>query len=476
MIIIYLIYLDEYILIYEKKQMRKKQLYCFILILFSNLLLADNSTNFNCLTINYDVENMKASMASGDYRKSKTLAGNNELVFEYDHQTPFIEYLDYATKLIALKKPLADLPCPINTATTAILKKQKSYPEKLKAKHLVAPFELTQTNNEKAILLIHGLTDSPYWLHDLAYDFYQQGYNVRTLLLPGHGTAPSDLLSVDYQEWQLAADYAINRTLADYKNVYLGGFSTGGALIFNHLFKQDKMNDKLKGLLMWSPASKAKSDIAWLAQYVNYLPFINWLDKDADTDFAKYESFSFNAAAQVNSLMNIMMDFTQDKKTHVHNIPLLVVASEHDQTIDTQATLALIAQWQKGKLGKNKSPDTLIYYGNKANAVQALPANIEVITPECKNELCQSISSIAHGAITNSPNNPYYGYDGYYRNCSHYLSDLAKYEQCKLSDEVVLSEIIELADQEEKLIQRLTFNPYYQQMMLTVSEFLIKTQ
>lgn len=58
---------------------------------------------------------------------------------------------------------------------------------------------------------------------------------------------------------------------------------------------------------MWSPASKAKSDLAWLAQYIDGIPFVDWLDLDADIDFAKYESFPYNAAAQVHSLMNLVV-------------------------------------------------------------------------------------------------------------------------------------------------------------------------
>ncbi|WP_303521811.1 alpha/beta hydrolase, partial [Staphylococcus pasteuri_A] len=165
-------------------------------------------------------------------------------------------YLDYAEKLIAQRNPRAMMACPISTQSYQLLAKQQQWIGKPKVIQLIAPFELRHGENNKAVLLIHGLTDSPYHFHDLALQFYQQGFDVRTLLLPGHGTAPSDLVKVKHQQWQQAADYAIQRTLKDYQEVYLGGFSTGGALILNHLIMEPNSAEQVQGVMLWSPASE----------------------------------------------------------------------------------------------------------------------------------------------------------------------------------------------------------------------------
>jgi len=50
------------------------------------------------------------------------------------------------------------------------------------------------------VLLLHGMTDSPYSLRKLADMFHAQGFYVLSLRLPGHGTIPAEL---DSMEWQV---------------------------------------------------------------------------------------------------------------------------------------------------------------------------------------------------------------------------------------------------------------------------------
>ena len=42
----------------------------------------------------------------------------------------------------------------------------------------------------RGILLIHGLSDSPYCMRHLAKCFQRNGFRVKAILLPGHGTQP----------------------------------------------------------------------------------------------------------------------------------------------------------------------------------------------------------------------------------------------------------------------------------------------
>ena len=446
--------------------------------------LPSSLSSVDCLSINQHTDKMLEYIDDGTFRYSNDVDEDN-LNFSFEAAIPYAEYITYASKNIALRKPLAELPCPLFTDTYKLIATQNNWAGITKVKHLVAPFELTQENNQKAILLIHGLTDSPYLFHDLAYFFYQQGFNVRTLLLPGHGTAPSDLIDVDYEDWQQAADYAINRTLADYEQVYLGGFSTGGALIFNHLMQQEYVSEKIKGLLMWSPASKAKSDIAWLARYIDYVPFMDWVDKDADIDFAKYESFPFNAGAQVHGLMENIVGEDARAENKFHNIPLWVAASEHDQTIATESTLELINHWHTGRQILNSDEElattlpassvetTLVYFGDISAAETKLSSTIKLISPSCEQEgICKEVLNVAHTATTNSPENPHYGNAGQYRNCGHYLADLERYQECKTTDELYMGELTEINLSKDKLIQRLTFNPYYQKMLSHIKVFI----
>ncbi|WP_259337931.1 carboxylesterase [Colwellia sp. RSH04] len=446
------------------------QLIIGFLMVTSPTLFAKQAT---CLDFSFEQKDIEQQIAAGKYRESHNPLADERIHFSFETNLSFDQYIQYSHQLIAAQNPRAELPCPIYTKTFNQLAVLNSWAKEPTIAQLVAPFELTQPDAKKAVLLIHGLTDSPYSFHDLAQFFYQQGFTVRTLLLPGHGTAPAQLQDVSYQEWQQAAKYGIERTLQDFEQVYLGGFSTGGALIFDYLMHQEVVDEKISGLLMWSPASKAKSDLAWLAKYVDYIPFVDWIDLSMDADFAKYESFPYNAGAQVHSLMSRIVGKDASSERKMHNIPLFVVASEHDQTIETQQTYVLINEWQQGKESYKDDPSRFVFYGNKASIPASLQESIQVINPQCEsNSLCKDIYNIAHTATTNSPDNPHYGINGQYRNCEHYIKDIARFSACKTSQEVIKGELTEENLTNANLLQRLTYNPHYQDMLKSLQQFI----
>ena len=428
----------------------------------------------DCLSIQDDYVSL---IESGKYRFANEVESESIASINFKKLANYQQYLESAYQVVVNNNPRANMPCPIVTETYQQLAKKNQWSKTPKISQLVAPFELTQNNNDKAILLIHGLTDSPFSFHDLSQFFYQQGFTVRTLLLPGHGVAPSELLQTDYEAWQQAATFAIDQTLNDYQQVYLGGLSTGGALICNYLMQQKQVDEKIKGLFMWSPASKAKSDLAWLAQYIDGIPFVDWLDLDADIDFAKYESFPYNAAAQVHSLMNLVVGEGANASRQMHDIPLFVVASEHDQTIDTAHTLQLVQQWQLSSPQEQMKKSVLIYYGDNNKLPSKLVDVMEVIVPECSAEsLCSEIFDVAHIATTNSPDNPHYGVNGQYRNCGHYVTDAQRYKACKHNKQVIKGEVTAMNLTRDLPMQRLTYNPYYQEMLEAMTTFLKTTK
>jgi esterase/lipase len=81
-----------------------------------------------------------------------------------------------------------------------------------------------------AVLLIHGFVGSPTEYADLGEHLAAQGYHVRLMRLPGHGTTPQDFARQTTATLLNAVrtEYAALRR--DYPSVAVGGFSMGGAL------------------------------------------------------------------------------------------------------------------------------------------------------------------------------------------------------------------------------------------------------
>jgi alpha-beta hydrolase superfamily lysophospholipase len=169
-----------------------------------------------------------------------------------------------------------------------------------------------------SVLLVHGLTDSPYSMRSLAETFAAQGFYVVALRLPGHGTTPSGLLDVSWEDWYgavvLAAKYAASRGGAG-KPFVAAGHSTGAALVTLYSLRalQDSSLPRPQQLYLVS-AAIGVSPFAVLTNILSALSFIpgleksNWLDVLPEYDPYKYNSFPVNAAKQIYKLTRVLQD------------------------------------------------------------------------------------------------------------------------------------------------------------------------
>jgi alpha-beta hydrolase superfamily lysophospholipase len=173
-------------------------------------------------------------------------------------------------------------------------------------------FELVPETVRGAVLLVHGLSDSPYSMRAVAELFRDQGFYVLALRLPGHGTVPAGLLHVRWEDWyaavELAAKYAAQRAGPDHP-FYAGGYSTGAAL--TTLYALRALNDESlpqpKRLVLISPAigiSKAAVLTKILAglSFIPYFEKSSWIDVLPEYDPYKYNSFPVNAGHQIYAL------------------------------------------------------------------------------------------------------------------------------------------------------------------------------
>ena len=428
----------------------------FLLFITSSSIYASET----CDNIISNVSGHQKLIDKGTFRSHFTRNKKIELNFDYNDQTPFSDYLTFAKKHIIQSNPRALIKC--ENYKTAMFNNLRSELE-ANVVNLIAPYELTHKDNNKVIVLIHGLTDTPYHFHDLSEKFYNMGFDVRTLLLPGHATTAHDLSKVSYKDWQLATRYIIENSKNEYSEVLLGGFSTGGALIFDYL-KNNQKDEKIKAALFWSLGSEAKSSSAKFTPYLNYVPFLTWVDKAADIDFAKYESFPMNAAAQFYNLSEHVTALLDVPLNAAFDIPFYAVSSDVDNTIKSETSYKLFSKWQQKS---NAKKSVLTRYN------QDLAKSLEgSVCYQSAN--CQNVIDISHTGITNSYNNPLYGLNSMYRNCGHYLTEASLYASCLKTDAFGENHEKNLRDFAtiNKTMARLTFNPHFDQMISDIKQFL----
>ncbi len=137
---------------------------------------------------------------------------------------------------------------------------------------------------EDVVVLLHGLSDSPYFMTAVARDFYDAGADVVIALLPGHGSIegmPAMRVPALYQAWIATAGetVAVARELAP--RVSIGGFSTGGLLsLYTALDRPQEVNG---GVFLFSAALDFPRGAKWpgYAAESFYPPFAWLADRSA---------------------------------------------------------------------------------------------------------------------------------------------------------------------------------------------------
>jgi len=103
---------------------------------------------------------------------------------------------------------------------------------------------------DKAVLLIHGITGTPSEMHYLAKAINKAGYTVFCNRLPRHCQTLAELKKVTWQEIVLACQNDLFRLKKDYNLVFVGGLSMG-ALVAVHLAYL--FPEKVTGIIALAP-------------------------------------------------------------------------------------------------------------------------------------------------------------------------------------------------------------------------------
>jgi alpha-beta hydrolase superfamily lysophospholipase len=206
-----------------------------------------------------------------------------------------------------------------------------------------------------AVVLLHGLTDSPYSLRHVARRYVQAGYVAVAVRLPGHGTVPAGLAKVEWEQWMAATHLAVReaRRLSPAPTpLHVVGFSNGGALAMKYAL--DVLDDpslarpdhivlfapmigitsmaRFAGVFGWPALIPAFDKAAWLGIVPEFNPF-------------KYNSFPVNGARQ-SSLVARRLQAQIDRHARENNLkglaPVLTFQSVVDFTVSTRAIVTAL--------------------------------------------------------------------------------------------------------------------------------------
>lgn len=313
---------------------------------------------------------------------------------------------------------------------------------------LNSPFEIKPQNaSGKAVLLIHGLSDSPHSFSDISKKLADNGFLVRSLLLPGHGGKPEDLMLPTINDWLSLVEHHTRLLMNEVDEVWLAGFSTGANLALIEAIN----NTEVKGVVLFSPAIVSSKKLVFLAPIAKY--FVDWADIDPEENITRFDSLTMNAAAlyyQSSEIVRELLDSTHFER------PAFFALSEHDSVVDSDAV------YNYFKNCFTHQDKQMLWFGERQ-------WEDEKISFYSMHKPAKRISTGSHMSVVYAPYNPFYGEEGSIRICNNGQNQNAE-AACRSGAETWFSTYGYV--EENKIHARLTWNPHFDAMMMQIMALL----
>jgi alpha-beta hydrolase superfamily lysophospholipase len=206
-----------------------------------------------------------------------------------------------------------------------------------------------------AVVLLHGLTDSPYSLRHIARRYREHGYVAVAIRLPAHGTVPAALADVDWEDWSEATRLAVRearRRIGPSRPLHIVGFSNGGALAMKYALDAlgDASLSRPDRLILISPMigvtelARFAGVFGWPAVFPRFAKAA-WLSVTPEFNPFKYNSFPINGARQSSRLTRVLQGdiarYARDGQL-AGLPPVLTFQSVVDFTVSTRAIVTAL--------------------------------------------------------------------------------------------------------------------------------------
>jgi alpha-beta hydrolase superfamily lysophospholipase len=206
-----------------------------------------------------------------------------------------------------------------------------------------------------AVVLLHGLTDSPFSSRHIAEHYRERGFVAVAIRLPGHGTVPAGLARIRWEDWSAATRLAVRearRRVGPAPPLHVVGYSNGGALALKYAMDalEDPSLPRPDQLVLISPMVGVTS-LARFAGFFGWPAVIPrfakaaWLDITPEFNPFKYNSFPVNGARQSSVMTRTLQPriMRHAREGRLEDLPpILTFQSVVDFTVSTRAIVSAL--------------------------------------------------------------------------------------------------------------------------------------
>jgi len=208
-------------------------------------------------------------------------------------------------------------------------------------------------------LLLHGLSDSPYFYRDIAQIIFDKGINILAIRNTGHGTDKKHLGKTKRKEWYADVDYGMAEASKLGDNIIVAGMSLGGALAV----REAQINPQVKGLILLSPAIKMPKRMAiactmttpiirWPLQGIGSL-FTDTSSYQARKEYGKDVRYTGIHNKGTCQLRRINKEIERRGGFEKIKAPVFNVVSEYDGAVDKEFVINFSSQVGSNSQGKS---------------------------------------------------------------------------------------------------------------------------
>ncbi len=233
------------------------------------------------------------------------------------------------------------------------------------------PFDLGA--GEHGVLLLHGFTGTPAHMRLIGEGLAQRGFRVRSILMPGHGTRPEDMMNVSWQDWLLSARLAAREMAGAHRYFSVAGLSMGGvlSLILSQEMDVTACVPIAAPIRIFNPFRRVAR---WMAPFV---PMVHKGpgEKQVEDPHTYHIGYASYPTRSVHDL-SVLMDRAEKDLALIH-APVLAIQSKGDQTvrpISPRLILEGVSSREKAMLWLETSPHVCTITDERDKIILAMDA------------------------------------------------------------------------------------------------------